>query len=131
MATNNVDLDVEGLKLVRDELFGYLYILKDGPPATLRKTEQLVDLVKQRLDEDNNLHIMDFDFTLGLGDFESSLKTKKSFLIPKNKGKRIKQTGGFEIDLNVHASEYEPFEFRYLNKQGHPRSNNAFFMDPG
>ena len=54
---------------------------------------------------------MDFEFTLGLGDFESSLKRKKSFLIPKNKGKIIKQTGGFEIDLNVHASEYDLFQF--------------------
>jgi hypothetical protein len=39
------------------------------------------------LDDANNLHIMDYDFTLGLGAFESYLKRKKSFLSPKKKKK--------------------------------------------
>ena len=125
MATDSVDLDVEGLKLARDELFGYLDILKNSPLATLRNIEQLVDLVKKMLNEANNLHIMDYEFTLGFGAFESSLKRKKSFLSPKKKGKRIKQTGGFEIDLNIHTYEYDPFQFQYLNKQGRLCSNNA------
>ena len=77
------------------------------------------------LDETNNLHITEFDFTLGLGAFESYLKRKKSFFSPKKKEKIIKQTDGFEIDLNIHAYEYDPFQFQYLNKWGCPRYNNA------
>jgi hypothetical protein len=83
------------------------------------------------LDEANNIHIMDYDFTLGLGAFESSLKRKKSFLNPKKKNKRRKHSDGLEIDLNVPAYEYEPFQFHYLNKRGCPRSNNALSMVPG
>ena len=124
-ATDTVDPDVEGLQLARDELFGYLDLLRNSPPSTLRKTEQLVGLVKKLLDEANTLHIMDFDFTTSLGAFESSLKRKKSFLSPKKKGKRIKKSSGLEIDLNIHASEYDPFQFQYLNERGHPCSNIA------
>ena len=39
MATDSVDLDVEGLKLARDKFFGYLDLIKNSPPTTLRKTE--------------------------------------------------------------------------------------------
>ena len=39
------------------------------------------------MDDANNTHIMDYDFTLGLGAFESSLKRKKSFLIHKKRNK--------------------------------------------
>jgi hypothetical protein len=42
MASDNVDLDVEGLQLAREELFGYLKILLNSHPPTLNKTEQLV-----------------------------------------------------------------------------------------
>jgi hypothetical protein len=87
ISRGNVDLDVEGLNLVRDELFGYLDFLRNSPRATLRKTKQLIDLIKKMMDDANNLHIMDYDFTLGLGAFESSLKRKKSFLIPKKRNK--------------------------------------------
>ena len=131
MPSDNVDLDVERLQSTRDELFGYLKLLLNNPPSTLRKTEQLVGLVKKMLDEANNLHIMDYDFTLELGAFESSLKRKKSFLSPKKKNKRRKQSVALEIDLNVPPSENEPFHFQYLNKRGRPRSNNASSMVPG
>jgi hypothetical protein len=53
----------------------------------LRKTKQLIDLIKKMMDDANNTHIMDYDFTLGLGAFESSLKRKKSFLIHKKRNK--------------------------------------------
>lgn len=58
------------------------------------------------MDDANDLHIMDYDFTLGLGAYESSLKRKKSFLSPIKKNK---QSGSLEIDLGVLASEYELF----------------------
>ena len=45
----------------------------------------MIVLVKKMLDEANNLQILDYDFTLGLGAYESYLKRKKSFLSPKNK----------------------------------------------
>jgi hypothetical protein len=32
MASDNVDLDVEGLQLAREELFGYLKLLLNSPP---------------------------------------------------------------------------------------------------
>ena len=110
-STDNVDLDDEALKLAREELFGYLQLLQNSPPATLSKTKQLVGPVKKMLDEANNLQIMDYDFTLGLGALESSLKRKKSFLSPKKKRKRGKRSSELEIDLNVHPSEYEPYQF--------------------
>jgi len=77
------------------------------------------------MDDANDLHIMDYEFTLGLGSYETCLKRKKSFLSPKNKNKRGKQSGSLEIDFNVPASEYEPFLFQHLNKHGCPHSNNA------
>jgi hypothetical protein len=82
MASDIVDLDVEGLQLAREELFGYLKLLLNNSPSSLNRTEQLVGLVKKILDEDNDLHIIDYEFTLGLNDFEVSLKRKKSFLSP-------------------------------------------------
>ena len=87
-------------------MFGYLNLLKNNHPSTLTKVEKFVGLVKKLLDKANNLHIMDFDFTIGLGAFRSSLKRKKSFLSPPKKGKRIKKISGLEFDLNIHASEY-------------------------
>jgi hypothetical protein len=131
VASDIVDLDVDGLQLAREELFGYLKLLLNSPPSSLNKTKQLVGLVKKMLDEANDLHIMDYDFTLGLGAFESSLKRKKSFLSPKKKNKRRKQSDDLEIDLNVPACDIEPFQFQYLNKRGRPRSNNAVSMVPG
>ena len=62
----------------------------------------------------------DFNFTFGLGVLDSSLKRKKSFLSPTKKKRRSKQNSGFKIDLNVHAYEYELFEFQFLNKWGRP-----------
>lgn len=59
---------------------------------------------------------MDYDCTLGLGAYESSLKRKRSFLSTKKKNKRGKQSGSLEIDLNVPAFEYEPYQFQHLNK---------------
>jgi hypothetical protein len=97
----------------------------------LNKTKQLIGLVKKMLDEANNLHIMDYDFTLGLGAFESSLKRKKSFLSPKKKNKRRKQSDRLEIDLNVPACEYEPFQFQYLNKRGSSSLQQCMSMVPG
>ena len=69
MASDIVDLDVKGLQLAILDLFGYSKLLLNSPPSSLNKTEQLVGLVKKILDEANNLHIMDYDFTLGLGSF--------------------------------------------------------------
>jgi hypothetical protein len=39
MARDNVDQDVEGLQLAREELFGYLEFLQNSPPTTLSKNE--------------------------------------------------------------------------------------------
>jgi hypothetical protein len=80
------------------------------------------------LDDANNIDIMDYDFTLGLGYFETYLKRKKRFLIPKEKNKRSNKIGILEIDS---ASEYEPFHFPHLNKQDHPLANNASSIVPG
>lgn len=66
-STDSVDPDVEGLQLARDGLFGYLDLLKNNHPSTLRKVEKFVGLVKKLLDEASNLHITDFDFTTRLG----------------------------------------------------------------
>jgi len=68
------------------------------------------------LDGANNLHIMDYEFTCGLGDFETYLKRKKSFLSPKKIRKTRKQNARLEIDLNITTDEDEPFEFDQLNK---------------
>ena len=122
--TDIVDADVEELHMAREEVFRKLQFLLNNPPITLCKMNQLNGLLDNFLDDD-------FDFTPSLGALDSSLKRKKRFLSRAKRKTRSKQNSGLEIDLNVHASEYEPFEFRYLNKQGHPRSNNAFFMDPG
>ena len=72
---------------------------------------------------------MDFDFTAELDSLDLSLKRKKSFLIPTKKQRRKKQNNGLEIDLNIHASEYEPFQFQYLKERGRPRAKNALPMD--
>jgi hypothetical protein len=68
----------------------------------------MVDLIKRMMDEANNRHILDFNFTLGLSDFESSLKRKKSSLNPTYKRRINKRNKVLEIDLNVHSYEYEP-----------------------
>ena len=88
-------------------------------------------MVKKMLDESNNLHIMDFDYTVGLDALDSSLKRKKSFLRPTKKQRREKQNNGFKIDLNIHASKFEPFQFQYLKERGRPRAKNALHMDSG
>ena len=69
----------------------------------------MIGLVRKMLDEANNLHILDYEFTLGLGVYDSCLKRKKSFLSPKNKNKRRKQNSNLDIDLNMHPSEYTPY----------------------
>jgi hypothetical protein len=60
--------------LARDELLGYLDVLRNSPPATLTNTQEMVDLIERMLDEANNRHILDFNFTFGLSAFKSSLK---------------------------------------------------------
>ena len=82
------DENVEDLNLLREELFGYLDLFRNSPPSTVSKTKQLIDLAKKFVDDVNDLHIMDYDFTLGLGYFELSLKRNKSSLSPQNKNKR-------------------------------------------
>ena len=91
----------------------------------------MIGLVIKMLDEANNLHIFDYYFTLGLGAYESSLKMKKRFLSPIQENKRRKQNSNLDIDLNVHPSEYEPYQFQYLNKRGRSQSNNASCIAPG
>ena len=76
------------------------------------------------MDDANDVYIMDYDFILGMGAYESSLKRKNFFLIPKRKGGG-EQSGSVEIDLNVLAYEYKQFQFHHLKKRAHPRSNNA------
>ena len=125
MATDNVDHDVDALQLSREKLFGYFQLIQNSPPVTLSKNEQMIGLVQKMLDEANNIQILDYDFSLGLGAYESSLKRKKSFLSPKKKNKERKQNSGLDIDMNVHPSEYEPYQFQYLNKRGRPQSHNA------
>ena len=75
--------------------------------------------------EANNRHMFDFNFTLGIRTFKSFLKKKKSFLVPTNKRRRSEQNRGLEIDLKVHPSKYEPFEFTSVHKRGIPCSSNA------
>jgi len=103
-------------------------LLQNSPPTTLRKTEQLIGVVKKMLDDVNNIDIMDYDFTFGLEYFETSLKRKKRFLVPKEKNKRINRSGRLETNYEF---EYEPFHFPHLNKRGHPLSNNASYIVPG
>ena len=91
MDSRNVDVNVEEIEMVKEELFGYLDLVRNSPPATLTKTEQLIVLVKKMLDDANNIHIMDYEFMCELGDFESSLKRKKSFLSPKKRRKTRKK----------------------------------------
>ena len=88
MDANSVDDDVDALQLAREELYGFFQLIQNSHPVTLRKTKQMIGLVRKMLDEANNLHILDYDFTLGLGAYESSFKRKKSFLGPKKKNKR-------------------------------------------
>jgi hypothetical protein len=122
MARDNVDQYVEGLQLAREELFGYLELLRNNPPATWRKTQQLIGLVKKMLDDSNNIDIMDYDFTIALGALDTYLKRKKRFLIPKKKNKRSNRSGRLETD---YESENEPFNFPHLKKRGHPHPSNA------
>jgi len=131
MVTGDLDADVDALNLARSELFSYLQLIQNSPPTTLSKTKQLTEMVKKMLDEANNLNIMDFDFTGGLDALDSSLKRKKSFLSPTKKKRRKNQNNGLEIDLNIHASEFEPFQFQYLKERGCPRAKNALHMDSG
>ena len=125
VAVGSVDQDAEALKLARERVFGYMDVLKRSPPSTLANTLKLEALIKSMIDEANNQGIMDFDFTVGLSAYESSLKRKKSFLSPAKKRKRSKPNRGLEIDLNVRPFEQEPFQFPYSNRRGRPRSNNA------
>jgi len=131
MATNVVDVDVEALHLAREGLFSYTHLIFDNPPTTLAKTIQLIGMLKKMLDEANNLHVTDFDFTPGLGFLDPSLKRRKSFLSPTKKRRSSRKNSGLEIDLNADPSEYEPFESRYLNKRGRHQSNNVVSMVPG
>ena len=78
------------------------------------------------MDDANDIHIMDYDFTLGLDAYESHLKRKKSFLNPKNKNKIRKNNVSLYIYLNVPASKDEPFKFQHLNKNGRP---SKFYRD--
>ena len=110
MDSHNVDVNVEQIEMTKEELFGYLDLVRNTP-ATLTKIEQLISLAKKLLDDANNLHIMDYEFTCGLGAFELCLKRKKSFLSPKKRRKRRQQNAILEIDLNILADEDEPFEF--------------------
>ena len=116
MDSRNVDVNVEEIEMAKEDLFGYLDLVRNSPPATLTKIEQLIALVKKLLDHANNIHIMDYEFKCGLGAFELSLKRKKSFLSPKKRRKRRQQNEIFEIDLNIMEDEDEPFEFEQLNK---------------
>lgn len=122
--------DAETLHLAREELFSYTRLIFDNPPTTLAKTIQLTSMLKKMLDEANNLHVIDFDFTPGLGSLDPSLKRKKSFFSPTKKRRSNRKNSGLETDLNVDPSEYEPFESRYLNKRGRHRSNNVVSMVP-
>ena len=47
MDSHNVDVNVEGLELAKEELFGCIVSLRNNPPATLTNTEQLIYLVKK------------------------------------------------------------------------------------
>ena len=85
MATDNVDHDVDALQLSREKFFGYFQLIQNSPPVTLSKNEQMIALVKKMLDEANKLQILDYDFSLGLGAYESSLKRKRVFLALKRK----------------------------------------------
>lgn len=116
MVDNNVYRNVEELQMTREDLFGYIDLLRNSPPPTSTMTKKLIGLFTKMLDDVNDLHIMGYEFTLALGAYESSLKTRKSFLNLKKKNKRGKQSGILEIDLNVPASNYEPFQFQHLNK---------------
>ena len=102
--TDIVDANIEELYMARAEVFRKLQFILNNPPTTLFKMNQLNGLLDNFLDDD-------FDFTLGLGALDSCLKRKKSFLSPAKKKRRRKQNSGLEIDLTVHASEYEPFKF--------------------
>jgi hypothetical protein len=92
--------------LAREELFGYLELLRNSPPATLSKTQQLIGLVKIMLDDANNLDIMDYDFTLGLGDLETYLKRKKSFLSPKKKNKEKIEVEDWKLILHMKMNHF-------------------------
>ena len=46
MGSHNVDVNVEGLELTKQELFRYLDHPQNRPIATLNKTGQLIALVK-------------------------------------------------------------------------------------
>ena len=62
MDSRNVDVNVEEIKMAKEELFGYLDLVRNSPLATLTKIEQLIALVKKLLDDANNIHIMDYEF---------------------------------------------------------------------
>jgi len=92
MATHVADANVEALHLAREEFFSYTNLILDNPPTNLTKTIQLTGMLKKMLDEANNLHATDFDFTPGLGSLHPSLKRKKSFLSPTKKRRSSKKT---------------------------------------
>ena len=123
--------DAEAHHLPNEKLFNKLELIQNNIPTSLSKKNQLIGLVDKLLEDANNLHIMDCNFIVGSDALDSSLKRKKSFLSPTKKQRRRKQNTSLEIDLNVNAMEYEPFQFEYLNKRGQARLNNEFPMDPG
>ena len=96
----------------------YIDVLRNSPPCTLESTLNSEALIKCMFDEANNQRIMDFQFTVGLSAFESSLKWKKNFLSLANKN-------DLDIELNVCPFKDEPFEFAYLKNKGLPLSKNV------
>ena len=108
MPIDTIDVDAEALHMAREELLRNMEFFKSNPPTSLIKINKLNSFL-------NNFWDHDFDFTPSLGALDSSLKRKKSFLSPTKK-QMSKKNNGLGIDLNVHPSEYEPFEFQYLNR---------------
>ena len=95
--TNIEDDNVEELGVLREELFGYIDLLRNSPPSTAKNKKKLIDLAKKIVDDANNINIRDHDFTVDLGAYESSLKRKKSFLSPKKKKIREKKVASWKL----------------------------------
>ena len=106
MDSHNVDVNVEQIEMAKEELCGYLDLVQNSPLATLTKIEQLISLFKKLLDDANNLHIIDYEFTCGLGAFELSLKRKKSFLSPKKRRKGRQQNAHYMPQYIASFDEY-------------------------
>ena len=80
-----IDADAEEQHLANENLISKLQLIQNNIPTSASKKNQLIGLVDKLLEDANNLHLMDFDFTVGLDALNSSLKRKKSFLSPKKK----------------------------------------------